>query len=93
MQLRTHILGMCSSIIEGKPVDVEREESLIIYMRPLYFFGSDSAEVKYTKAYIDASQYVMGKTGADPDRMTVIEFHNCLDNGRPKNKSKRSIRR
>ena len=103
VKIREKTLLYCESILKGTDVSSKIEEIndyLTIFIKPLSFNGSESAEVRHEKAFADLCFIISERTNENPRTITVLEFYNILDlikkqsrYGRQSNKNKRVISR
>ena len=102
-KIREKTLLYCENILKGTDNTdkiQEIDDYLTMFIKPLNFQGSESAEIKHEKAFADLCFIISEKSSLNPHKISVLEFYNTLDiikkqskYGRQSNKNKRVISR
>ncbi len=96
-KLRERILLICEGIISETNWDTTQiDEYLKTFMRPRNFAGEQSAEIRHDRTFYELCYILRKDTGKDGADMTVMEFHQAMQeikkrHGRKPNKNRRSF--
>ena len=82
--MKRRTVAVLQNIIEGETEDrqkaIERlTEQMVLYTKPKCFTGRQSEEIRHDKDFESLCLTIQKETGADPKRMTVLEFYNAYE--------------
>lgn len=82
--MKRHTVAILQNIIEGETKErneaIERmTDRMVLYMKPRTFTGTGSIEIEHDKSFESLCLTIQRETGADPKRMTVLEFYNAYE--------------
>ena len=72
--------GIVTDTLKDRQKDIdELTDRMILYVKPRSFQGSTSAEIEHDKNYESLCLTIQKQTGANPKRMTTMEFYNAYE--------------
>lgn len=82
--MKRRTVAMLENIIKGESDERNKAieqmtERMVLYMKPKVFTGTGSVEIQHDKAYESLCLTIQKETGADPKRMTVLEYYNAYE--------------
>lgn len=82
--MKRHTVAILQNITEGETKErneaIERmTDRMVLYMKPRTFTGTGSIEIEHDKSFESLCLTIQRETGADPKRMTVLEFYNAYE--------------
>lgn len=80
--MKRRTLAILEGIVNGddrKDAIEQLTDRLVLWMKPKCFTGSKSVEIGHDKDFESLCLTIQKETGADPKRMTVLEFYNAYE--------------
>lgn len=82
--LKRRTVAILQNISEGESEQRQKlidrlTDKMVLYVKPKVFSGSGSVEIQHDKSFESLCLTIQKETGADPKRMTVLEYYNAYE--------------